>query len=85
MPARVMPASKDFDSAYFQIIHVYKPQDDLTPIKTNNLNTNDALIYPNPTSDLLNIQFKENIGAIDFSILDSEGSYIRPLAKFTLS
>ncbi|HNE87650.1 MAG TPA: T9SS type A sorting domain-containing protein, partial [Chitinophagales bacterium] len=38
--------------------------------------TNDALIYPNPTSDLLNIQLKENIGAIDFSILDSEGNYI---------
>jgi len=33
-----------------------------------------GVAYPNPTSDLLNIQFKENIGAIDFSILDCEGS-----------
>ncbi|MEZ5036795.1 MAG: metallophosphoesterase [Chitinophagales bacterium] len=76
MPARVMPASKDFDSAYFQIIHVYKPQEDLTPIKINNINTNDVQIYPNPTSDILNIQLKMQIEDFSCTIFDNEGNLV---------
>lgn len=76
MPARVMPASKDFDSAYFQIIHVYKPQEDLTPIKINNINTNDVQIYPNPISDILNIQLKMQIEDFSCTIFDNEGNLV---------
>ena len=78
MKARIMPASKDFDSAYFEIINVYKPVEDEipTPIKLSNLNVGDVHIFPNPTTDILNIHFKEILSDIDFKIIDTKGNTI---------
>lgn len=75
MPARVMPANKDFPDSYFQIVNVYKPEEDITtPI--NHKQSQKINVYPNPSNDIFNIQFTQQLNNVSIQLFDLKGNKV---------
>jgi molybdopterin-guanine dinucleotide biosynthesis protein A len=71
-PLRVIPANKDFPDAYIQLVDVYLEESITTSIKQNNSKLINN-IYPNPSTDFINIQLENGIFNAQYKILDING------------
>lgn len=71
-PLRVIPANKDFEDAYIQLVDVYLEESITTSIKQNNSKLINN-IYPNPSTDFINIQLENGIFNAQYKILDING------------